>query len=112
VKHLKTFESLNTLKLYKSKTEYDFSNDEVTLKFQMTDIHKEIIKKLGKRENLFSKMTFSNIFKKDTWNELKLLPYIEDLKSLSLVIDLKRGMNNLRLTDQGLEYYSFLKSEK
>lgn len=77
---------------------------QISITRPMTDIHKEIIPKLGNGEPLFPYINYKNIFKKQTWSkefwDMKYVPHITDLYSIGLTTGHALDERSPKLTEK------------
>lgn len=93
-------EVMNENLTYSSKS-YKWSEDSISINYSISDTHKNIIIKLGNNENIFSRLTWKNFYKKEIWKELNLLPYLSDLTEMGLV-ERPYDRSNGELTKNGI----------
>ncbi len=108
LKRLNINENSNNLVLNeKLNSDFDVEFNENNIKFvyDMSDVDKEIIRKLGDKEPIYPNGV-KNLFKKITWKEtFDLLPRVSRLVDMGLISESKPTR---RLTEMGQEYYDYL----
>jgi predicted transcriptional regulator len=88
--------------------DYDhvFTRNSINFSFNISDEDKEIIRKIGDNEEVYTPLGLKNFFKRDTWlHDFDIMPKVTRLVELGLI---DQDYHTRKLTKLGQEYYDYL----